>query len=115
MNIYTIVLDKERSLKYSNRAFNELEKRSGVGVIAQISELSEGKTLSLKYIADFIWAGLLYEKVPYETIIDIIPTNRYLELTKLIIEIVTAEFGLESVETIEKKNITPLPPLSPDQ
>lgn len=88
-------------LKYTNRSFRELEKRSGISTLEKISELAEGKTLSLQYITDFIWAGLLYEKIPYETVIDIIPINKYLDLTKLIVEIVTKEFGLDEKKTLE--------------
>ena len=104
MNTYTFIFDKERTLQYTNRSFRELEKRSGVSVLTKVQELSTGKTLSLEYITDFIWAGLLYEKVPYETVIDIIPTNKYLDLTKLIVDIVTKEFGLDTFDEKKSEN-----------
>ena len=106
MNTYIFIFDKERTLQYTNRSFRELEKRSGFAVLTKVQELSTGKAFSLQYITDFIWAGLLYEKIPYETVIDIIPLNKYLELTKFIVDIVTEEFGLPTLDSVsdEKKS-----------
>ena len=104
MNTYTFIFDKERTLQYSNRSFRELEKRSGIAVLTKVQELSAGKTFSLQYITDFIWAGLLYEKIPYETVIDIIPVNKYLDLTKLIVDIITKEFGLDVFDEKKSEN-----------
>jgi len=104
VNTYTFIFDKERTLQYTNRSFRELEKRSGFAVLTKVQELSTGKAFSLQYITDFIWAGLLYEKVPYETVIDIIPMNKYLDLTKLIVDIVTKEFGLDTLSEKKSEN-----------
>lgn len=112
MNEYTIVLDKERVLKYSNRSFKELEKKTGVPILAMLHEIfaSENqqeqmmrKFFSSEFITDFIWAGLLHEKVPYETAIDIIPVKKYPAITELAIKIIMTEFGFE--EAAEQKKI----------
>ena len=102
MNTYTLILDKERSLKYTNRSFRELEKRSGIPVLTKIGELSKGEIFSFEYITQFIWAGLIHESVPYETVIDIIPLKRYVELITFITNVVSQEYGLNTKE--EKKS-----------
>jgi len=105
MNTYTLHLDKERSLKYSNRSFRELEKRSGIAVLSKLQELSEGKLLTLDYITQFIWAGLLHESVPFETVIDIVPVNKYTDLVTFIAKVVSEEYGLgDATEKKTKKS-----------
>lgn len=120
MTPYTITLDKERTLKFSNRSFLELEKHLGKPILAILMEalkLEEGQTEvntskltealgSLKFLTSFVWAGLLHEKISYENCIDIVPMrfDKQMELMTLAMNVITTEFGLTVPE--EKKSIT---------
>lgn len=108
MNTYNLLLDKERSLKYSNRSFRELEKRSGIAVLTKLQEMATGNLFSLEYITQFIYCGLLHEKISFEQVVDIIPIKRYTELCTFMAKVVTEEYGLdgkdEEVTEEEKKS-----------
>ena len=106
MNTYTLLLDKERSLQYSNRSFRELEKRSGIAVLTKLQDVAKGDFPSVEYITQFIYCGLLHEKISYEQVIDIIPMKRFTDILTFMVKVVTAEYGLEGESTEEEKKST---------
>lgn len=124
MTDYPLFLDKERVLRYSNRSFRELEKRTGKPILKMMADLqsSDAKEqqekmlntfFSSQFITDFIWAGLRHENMSYEEVDELIPVRKLPELVQFAIKVITTEFGLESsAEEIaaapveEKKNIT---------
>lgn len=107
MNDYKIILDKERTLRYSNRSFMELEKRMEKSVLSLFTDMgtaTNGDTpqkmlmaqfSSAKFISDFIYCGLLHDpEMDSEKVIDIIPVSKYTEIMLTAINILTTEFGL---------------------
>lgn len=110
MEVYKITLDKDRELKYSNRAFRELEKLTGKSILAVLAEISSTedeaernkKTLeffmSSKFLTDFIYCGLLHDKVTYDQAIDMIPVKKYTEIMQVALKVITDEFSMGGTE-----------------
>lgn len=115
MNDYKIILDKERTIKYSNRSFIELEKRTGQSIVSIFTEATSEATPELqqrklvgifstsKFINDFIYCGLLHEKINYEDIIDMVSVNKYIEIMTLAFKILPEEYGFTSTAKKETK------------
>lgn len=115
MNEYSIILDKERKLKYSNRSFMELEKRTGKSIVSIFTEAAQAKdakeqqkklmeTFSTsQFLTDFVYCGLLHEgQLTYDQVIDFIPVKNYMAIMTLALEVLPAEFGLAG-KTDKKK------------
>jgi hypothetical protein len=115
MNEYSIILDKERKLKYSNRSFMELEKRTGKSIVSIFTEAAQAKTgqeqqkklmetfSTSQFLTDFVYCGLLHEgQLTYDQVIDLIPVKDYMAIMTLALEVLPAEFGLTG-KTDKKK------------
>lgn len=109
MNDYKIILDKERTLKYSNRSFIELEKLTGRPIVSVFTEASQEATAALQqkkimevfssvqFLTSFVYCGLLHEKeLTYDEIVDFIPSGKYMEIMTLALEVLPAEFGMSA-------------------
>ena len=112
-------------MKYTNRSFREFEKRLGKSPLQIFYDnfSEDGKTpdkigilsklSSFELISTFVYCGLLHEKTSYEQVVDIIPLKKTTELAMLIIEIITAEYGLadkiseSDLSDDTKKNLIP--------
>ena len=115
MNEYKIILDKERVLKYSHRAFSEFEKRIGKSVVSIFTEGSNEKDDHVKqnkllaqfssanFITDFIYCGLLHEKITYDAVMDMISPKHYMEIMTLAMHVLPEEFGLTGKAEDKKK------------
>jgi len=114
MNQHTINLDKERILIFSNRAFRELEKRTGKSIFGMFADSSQGTEeqrfqkltslfFSIDFITGFIWAGLLHEKITYEAVEEMILPTMYKEIMPQCLNIALVEMGF--MDKSEKKNI----------
>lgn len=112
MNEYQITLDKERTLKLSNRAFREIEKKTGKSIFGMFADASLGSEeerfkkvadlfFSVDFITAFVWAGLLHEKLTYEQVEEMILPSMYKDLMPQCLNIAMIEMGF-----MEKKNLT---------
>lgn len=105
MTEHRIVLDRERVLKFSNRSFFEIEKKIGKPVLLAVSDTE--KASSLSFLATFLWAGMLHEKVSYDEVVEMIPLNRYTQLIEFMMGVIMEEFGLSQANgNGEKKSMT---------
>jgi len=106
---YTITLDKERELVYTNRSFRELEKLSGkpiLGLLFEVFNTPENDRqekmitnfLSSEFLTNFIYVGQLHneKKLSLNEVVEIIPVSKYNEIFAFCMKVILTEFGFSS-------------------